>query len=297
MRSRRTHVDLSVILGLLLGSLVPLSAVTSSLLQPVALWPAAAGGLYALNKVGSVIYIPGDIGLDLKNSVTFATFSPSWQTVDMAVVPSGSDDRVYIVLAQETIGMLMCYSNRKFLNSWIAKTLLTGITPDLQGQRLFLSGGLTNQIYVFDLNDPRASPTKVFVAVQGAQLLGPLAFDSEQNVLYVADSRTGIIFAINTNSKSVSQVTQISGQPNALAFDPGQHTLYIADSVGRKVWAWSGGKNAAKTRIFSSSPDFRQPSAIAVDTHGKIWLGDPESQAIYQLSPSGATTTYRLGLQ
>ena len=61
MRSRRTHVDLSVILGLLLGSLVPLSAVTSSLLQPVALWPAAAGGLLyvikylTINPLGGII--------------------------------------------------------------------------------------------------------------------------------------------------------------------------------------------------------------------------------------------------
>jgi DNA-binding beta-propeller fold protein YncE len=293
-RTRR----LSLFVTIFVCSVIPLSVGSSvtNLLQPVALAPSSAGGLYALNKVGSVIYIPAGAGLDLRNSSTFATFAKSWQTVDMAAVHSGSEERVYVLLAQETIGMLMCYSTGRFLNSWIAKTLLTGIAPDTQGQRLFLSGGLTNQIYVFEWNNSRASPTTTFVAVQGAQLLGPLAFDSDKHVLYAGDERIGIIFAINTESKSVSQVTQIAGQISALAFDPDQRTLYVADSVGRKVWALSVDKNPAKLRVFSSSRDFRQPSAITVDPHGTIWLGDPESQAIYQLSPTGAITTYRLGL-
>jgi DNA-binding beta-propeller fold protein YncE len=288
---------LSLIVTLFVCALVPLSAGTTNLLQPVALWPASAGGLYALNKVGSVIYIPGGADLDLRNASTLATFSASWQTVDITAVSSGSEERVYVLLAQETIGMLMCYSKGQFLNSWIAKTLLTGIAPDLKGQRLFLAGGLTNQIYVFDWTSPGASPTKSFATVHGAQLLGALTFDSARHVLYAGDSRTGIIFAIDTESKSVTQITQIAGQPNALAFDSGQRTLYIADSVGRRVWALAVDKTPAKPRVFSSSADFRQPSALAIDAHGAIWLGDPESQAIYQLSPTGTKTTYRLGLQ
>jgi DNA-binding beta-propeller fold protein YncE len=275
-------------------SLLPLRAGTSGLLEPVALWPASAGGLYVLDKTRGLIYIPGGAGLDLNNSSNFASFSASWQAVDMAAVHSGSDDRVFVVLAQETIGMLMCYTNRQFERSWIAKTLLTGIAPDPQGNRLFLSGGLTNDIYVFDLNDPGASPTKLFVAVHGSQLLGPLAFDLDHHVLYAGDERTGAIFAANVDSKTVTRVTQITGQPSALAFDSVRRTLYVVDSVGRRVWAFGVDKKTTKAQVFSNSFDFRRPSAIAVDASGRVWLGDPESQAIYQVAPNGASTTYRL---
>jgi DNA-binding beta-propeller fold protein YncE len=292
MTSPPTRLVLPLILCILAFSLFPVNAGTPGPLQPVALWPASAGGLYVLDKTRGLSYVAGGPGLDLRTS-NFATFSASWQAVDMTAVHSGSDDRVYVLLAQETIGMLMCYSNRQFSHSWIAKTLLTGIAPDPQGQRLFLSGGLTNQIYEFDWNDPRASPTKVFVAVHGSQLLGPLAFDSDRRLLYAGDQRIGVIFAINVDSKSVSQIGQIVGQPSALAFDSVHRTLYVADSVGRKVWAFGVDKKPAKSQLFSRSPDFRQPSAIAIDANGALWLGDPESQTIYQLAPNGASTAYR----
>jgi DNA-binding beta-propeller fold protein YncE len=215
----------------------------------------------------------------------------------MAAVRFGSDDRVYVLLAQETIGMLVCYSNRQFERSWIARTLLTGIVPDPEGHRLFLSGGLTNQIYLFDWNDPAASPTKSFATVPGAQLLGPLALDTDRHLLYAGDQRTGAIFVIDVNSRSVSQLGQIAGQPNALAFDSAHRTLYVADSVGRKVWTFAISDNAVKPRVFSHSPDFLQPVAIAIDPRGTVWVGDLQSNAIFRLSPNGAATAYRLILR
>ncbi len=294
MMSLPSRLAVRLIVWILLVCLFSLNAGTSGLLQPVALWPASGGGLYVLDKTRGLTYIPVGAGLDVKNSSNFATFSASWQAVDMTVVHSGSGDRIYVILAQETNGMLMCYFNRKFEHSWITKTLLTGIAPDPQGNRLFLSGGLTNDIYFFDLNDPAASPTKVLVAVHESQILGPLAYDSDRHVLYAADQRTGIVFAVNVDSKTVSKAMQLTGQPNALAFDSAHRTLYVVDSVGRKVWALGVDQKNAKARIFSSSPDFRQPSAVAVDANGIVWLGDPESHAIYRFPPNGASTTYRL---
>jgi len=274
-----------------------LQGASTNLLQPLALWPASAGGLYVLDRASGLVYIPGDTGLDLRNSSKFAAFRTSWQPVDMAAVPSGSNDRLYVLLAQETVGMLMCYSNRRFERSWIARTLLTGIVPDPAGHRLFLSGGLTNQIYVFDWDDPGASPTKSFVAVPGSQLLGPLALDADRHLLFAGDQRTGIIYVINLDTKSVSQLAQIAGQPNALAFDSAHRSLYVADSVGRKIWAYNTDAKNLKPRVLSSSADFRQPVAIAIDPHGTVWVGDPQSNAIFRLAPNGAATAYRLVLQ
>jgi DNA-binding beta-propeller fold protein YncE len=292
--SPKTYFFLFLLLWVLTFFLTPLNAGTPGSLEPVALWPAAGGGLYVLDHSRGLIYIPTVPGLDLKASSKFASFSDSWQTVDMTAVRVGSEDRVYVILAQETTGMLLCYANRQFVHSWIAKTILSGIAPDPQGQRLFLSGGLTNQIYEFVWNDPNATPTKVFIAVHGSQLLGPLAFDPESHLLYAGDERIGVIFAIDVNTKSVSRVGQIAGQPSALAFDSIHRTLYVVDSVGRKVWAFQVGGKAVKPQLFSSSPDFRQPTAIAVDANGTVWLGDPASQAIYQLGPKGSATPFRL---
>lgn len=281
----------------LLSCVFPLSAGTSDLLQPIALWPATSGGLYVLDRVAGLLYIPGTGGLDLHRSSKVAAFSGSWQTVDMAAIGSGSDDRVYVLLGQETLGMLLCYSNRRFERSWMAKTLLNGIAPDPEGYRLFLTGALTNEIYVFDLNNSAASPTQLFVAVHGSEVLGPLTLDSGRHVLYVADQRSGVIFAVNIESKSVSRLTQIGGQINALAFDSTHSTLYVADSVGGKVWSIRVDPKIAKPRIYSASPDFRRPVALAVDRGGTVWVGDLGAQAIFRLSPSGAATAYHLILR
>jgi DNA-binding beta-propeller fold protein YncE len=286
---------LPMIFCIFAGCLVFTEAGTPNLLQPIALWPASTGGLYALDRTEGLFYLPGaGADLYLKNSVKFAAFRASWQTIDMTAVPSGTDDRVYVVLGQETIGMLACYSNRRFERSWIAKTLLTGIASDPAGHRLFLSGGLKNEIYELDTNDPGASPTKLFVGVHDSQILGPLVFDAKGHTLYAGDQRTGTIFSIDVESKSVSKLVQIAGQPNALAFDSSRRALLIADSVGRKVWLVSVDKKNAKAQIFSSSSEFRQPTAIAIDSSGGIWVGDQESKAIFRLSPSGATTSYHL---
>ena len=296
IKPREIRLVLPLLLVILVASLFPLKAGAPGLLQPVALWPASAGGLYVLDRTRGLTYSPSGPGLDLKNSSNFATFSASWQAVDMAAVHVGSEERVYVLLAQETTGMLLCYANRQFTApSYVAKTLLTGIAPDAQGQRLFLSGGLTNQIFEFDWSDPHPNPTKVFVTVHGSQYLGPLAYDADRHVLYATDQRIGAIFAINTDSKSVSRVTQITGQVSALAFDSVHRTLYAAEAVGRKVWALAVDKPNAKPLVFAGSGDFRQPSAIAIDTNGTLWMGDSESQTIYRLAPNGTATSYPLG--
>src|ERR1700747_544605 len=109
MTPRPGRLVLTLLFWISVSPLYSLIAGSSSLLRPVALWPASMGGLYVLDKARGLTYIPGGAGLDLRNSSNFAAFSASWQAVDMAAVRSGSDDRVYVLLAQETIGMLMCY--------------------------------------------------------------------------------------------------------------------------------------------------------------------------------------------
>jgi hypothetical protein len=263
-------------------------------LQPVALWPAPNGGLYVLDYKLGLSYIPGGADLEINRISNFATFASSWQAVDMTAVRAGNEDRVYVALSQETSGMLMCYVNRQFSRSWVTKTLLNGLAQDAQGQRLFLSGGLVSQIFEFDWNDVRAEPTtKVLVTIRGSQALGPLVYDGTAHVLYAADQRSGEVFAVNVESKTVSRTGQIAGQPSALAFDSTRRMLYVTDAVGRRVWSLNVDSRPARWRLFSNAPDFRSPSAIAVDGNGTVWVGDPGSRAIYRITANGRTTAYR----
>lgn len=266
--------------------------------QPVALSPASSGGLYVLDVARRVEYVPGNgSSLDASKTEVLADFRAPWQVVDMAAVHRGSNDRIYVLLASQNRGMLLSYSNRKFERSWMGETLLGGIAPDPAGHRVFLSGSLTSDIFYVDVNNPQTSVTKVFAPVPGSQILGPLAVDSSRHVLYAGDERLGTIYAINLESKAVSTVAQIQGQPSALAFDAARHTLYVTDSVGQRVWAIEILGRRARTRLLSNSIDFRLPSAITIDSSGTVWVGDPESKAVFRLSSDGAATPYRPILQ
>jgi DNA-binding beta-propeller fold protein YncE len=278
------------------GSLVFRGADTPNLLQPVALWPAASGGLYALDRTEGLFYIPGG-GADLYigNSVKVAAFRPSWQAIDLAAVRVGSEDRIYVLLGQETIGMLACYTNRQFERSWISKTLLTGIAPDPAGHRLFLSGALKNEIYAFDWNDPGASPTKLLTSLRESQILGPLAFDPGGHTLYVGDERAGVVLGMDVQTREILRTFKIGGQPSGLALDPSGQTLVIVDSVGRKVWRTD--VKTGRLLTVSNSREFRQPSSVAIDSTGGVWVGDQEAKAIFRLSSNGNVTAYHLLLR
>ena len=293
MRPRLLRFIFLLVGALCAGSFLFTKAGTSDSLQPVALSTASSGGLYALDRTEGLFYIPGGgADLYLKDAIKVAAFRPSWQAIDMVAVSIGSDERVYVLLGQETIGMLLCYTNRKFERSWISKTLLTGITADTEGHRLFLSGALKNEIYVFDWNDPGSSLTKLLVSVPESQILGPLALDSSGHTLYAGDQRTGTIFGIDLASKSVSKAAQFVGQPNAFAFDSSKRALIIADSVGQKVWRLD--VTTRKMQVISNSPELREPTAIAIDGNGGIWVGDFHSRAIFRLSSAGPPTAYHL---
>jgi streptogramin lyase len=53
------------------------------------------------------------------------------------------------------------------------------------------------------------------------------------------------------------------------------------------------GDKIVKPRVFSNSADLRQPVAMAIDPRGAAWVvGDPQSNAIFRLSPNGAATIW-----
>jgi streptogramin lyase len=51
-----------------------------------------------------------------------------------------------------------------------------------------------------------------------------------------------------------------------------------------------------RAQVFSNSGDFRQPTAIAVDSDGTVWVGDQKAQAIFKVLAKNKLTTYRLAI-
>jgi len=271
----------------------------SHILQPTAMSITNSGSVVILDKSQRVVVVPP--GPDLQHYQVLFTIDPAWEPLDISC--SGLDDaqRIFVTVAQGTFGMLLEYSGSgKWLNSWPQSTILSGLAIDSQNQRVFIAGALTGNIYSYSWNDRSPNPIKTFTHIPDANTLGALAIDSRHPILYSSDVGSGSIVSIDLDSKTVHGVAERVGQPAALAVSSSSNRLYIADSAGRRIWAVSLDAKSMKARLFSPPSEFakspfRQPSALAVDSHGVVWVGDPDAKAFFQLAASGNIfATYKI---
>ncbi len=146
----------------------------------------------------------------------------------------------------------------------------------------------------------------------GARFTYPsgVAIDSS-GVIYVADSSNHTIRRIQTDG-SVSVLAGAPGQrgavndtgtnarfafPNGVAVDISGN-VYVADSFNhciRKITPFGGVSTLAGSFGIGGSTDvpalFNQPSGVAVDTAGNVYVADTFNQLIRKITPAGAVTT------
>jgi sugar lactone lactonase YvrE len=126
-----------------------------------------------------------------------------------------------------------------------------------------------------------------FASISGVNELGPLAFNGMRRLLVVADAKSRTLYTLNVDTKAVSRLTRLrSGDIRALAFTPQGDRLYIADSDDETIWTIDL-KSTLAVRAFADLPEFREPTGVAVDPAGRVWVAERRLRKVLQLSADG----------
>lgn len=137
-----------------------------------------------------------------------------------------------------------------------------------------------------------------------ARFLGPTALAlAGDGQLWIADAGNHRLRVLSPQGQVSSPVGQGEAgasdgallqarfsEPTALAFD-GAKLLWVADAGNallRRVDLNSGQVSTLPEAGASAPIALRYPAALAVDESGVLWVADPEAQALWARSPSGA---------
>lgn len=139
-----------------------------------------------------------------------------------------------------------------------------------------LASQVDGDLLVFDLSNITNDP--VSITVEDNAQLGPIAFDSGQNVAYVADNTNHSIRAVNIGTQTVTATITLSGTPTITdaLFDEVTNEAYFAASTGSLFAIPSGGTTA--TAI-----------AVAASTNLPTLAAGPNGDFLYVLADDGST--------
>ena len=182
-------------------------------------------------------------------------------------------------------------------------------------------------VYVADIDNHRIrkiSPTGVVTTLAGsssgymdgtgtaAQFNGPygVAVDSSGQV-YVADynnhrirkiSPVGVVTTLAGSTSGSADGTGTAAQfnfPNCVAVDSSGH-VYVGDTWNHRIRKISpagvvttfAGSTSGSADGTGTAAQFNQPSGVAVDSSGNVYVADTLNHRIRKISPAGVVTTF-----
>jgi DNA-binding beta-propeller fold protein YncE len=161
-----------------------------------------------------------------------------------------------------------------------------GIAFDADGQRLVATDPVRLGVYALPLTpgpDPRLDPTEVPIAT-GGRFRAPSCIATSHGRIFVGDAERHEVYEVDAKTRTLLVLLTDAGYPRGLAVSPDQH-LYAADGGRGRLMAYDLRSGHAGP-VFAPE-DFREPSAVAVDAQGHIWVADAAAQAVFQVSPQG----------
>jgi len=173
----------------------------------------------------------------------------------------------------------------------LGATTCSGVFVDGRSGTAFATDMFTGKVHSLSLRsggDGRVAGT--FVSVPNA-LGTSLTLDLGRPRFLVADEQNGGIIEVPMEGRSPARVVVTDlGDPRAVWVDQPRSRLLIADATFKKIWQVAIDRNTGAlghATVFSAEASFREPSGLAVDGSGTVWVGDPSAQVVYRFSPSG----------
>ncbi len=162
----------------------------------------------------------------------------------------------------------------------------TGVTTD-EDHRVFVSDTAGKVIVVLD---EKKRKVKLWSG-NPAGLEGPtgLAYSQTKNLLFVADSYSGRIVALNNKGKSIMELKKNLVRPVGIALDEKRNRMYVVDVRGNCVHVFDlDGNYITKFGKGGSNPgEFILPNFIALDKKGNLYISDLGNFRIQILTPDG----------
>lgn len=232
-------------------------------------------GYYVLTSDGVVYrYMQSSSGLQFASR--FALQTPG-DGLDLVVARIDQQDSVIVTqwVQNPFQGFVYRYApDGKVLGLWKIRHIPTGIVFDPAGHQIYFATFDSNELYKADI---KGGEPHVVCSVRGATQLGPLALDSDRKIAYSADKR-GALFAVELDSKKVTQLKPSFALPSALLFDGRSRLLYVADHMQKKIYVVD--PSAQKSRIIVESAQLTSPSGLASGPENNLVISDEKSGSI-----------------
>lgn len=177
-----------------------------------------------------------------------------------------------------------------------AATLLS--TPeyvflDTGNNRLFVANQGGSNILVFDNANAQTGNIAPARTISGpaTQLFTPIdvALDRTRNLLYVADSTSGIVVFANGSNASGNatplHTLTLSFVPAAIFVDEANNRLFVADNTNNSVQVFDGaaalsGAVTANRIIAGAATQLNQPAGLQVDVAGRLIVSNFNGGAV-----------------
>jgi YVTN family beta-propeller protein len=109
-----------------------------------------------------------------------------------------------------------------------------GLAFDREGRRLFVSGGASGEVHVFEYDDGKLAPlTSVKIAKEGgAKFVAGIAVHPEDGRLYVCNEANHEVWVLNAQTLAVEQTVAVGQHPHSCLFG-GRQTPSVCEQLGR----------------------------------------------------------------
>jgi DNA-binding beta-propeller fold protein YncE len=258
--------------------------------DPVAISIATNDVAYVLLNDGHVVSFETRTG---KVEPSLFVIGRPFIAVDL-VVAGGQHDLFLCVpvitrVGQSYRGWLLQWSKTKGeVWSWLPTSgVYTGVAIDEASGGLYVVNGSTSEIFRVSVgkNDARYAGS-----LQGVERAGPIAMNPDGTALIVGDVSTGSLHRFEVATRVSARISSLPGADvRAIAVDRRKNVFYVADGAGEAIWSLALTSLKEPVRAFSKWKAFEDPSGVAVDSGGVVWITDEKARRVFRLNADGAS--------
>lgn len=242
---------------------------------------------------GNELYVLDDAGVlhELRVSANSlaeygrVTLPADFQAADMSFARSEQPASVFIAGTQAGRGVALRFSlDSRTLKTWTFQNVCSGVDSGAHSRTAYVATSDSNELYKLDLDGEHIT----FVTrIPDASKLGPVAFDEEGQMVYVADVASGRIYQYSIAAHSAKVFATGLSAPTALVFDAESNRLFVADPGQRAIFTVDTRAAKPAIALFVSAP-LKAPYGMTLISEDRIAVADYGANTIFVFSSKGA---------